>query len=43
MPKMLGEGSRKTAIEEAREILQAMTAKTWRGDRERALAVLKGG
>ena len=40
MPKMLGEGSRKSAIEEAREILQGMSAKTWRRDRERVLAVL---
>ncbi|MCP5516646.1 MAG: tyrosine-type recombinase/integrase [Verrucomicrobiales bacterium] len=40
MPKMLGEGSRKSAIEEAREILQGMTAKTWRRDREQLLRLL---
>ena len=41
MPKMLGEGRRKPAIDEAREILQGMTAKTWRRDRDRALGVLQ--
>ena len=40
MPKMLGDGAKKTAVEEAREILQGMTAKTWRKDRERLLTVL---
>ena len=34
MPKMLGEGAQKPANEQVREILQGMTAKTWRRDRE---------
>jgi len=40
MPKMLGEGATKSAIEEAREILTEMTAKTWRRDKVRLLRLL---
>lgn len=43
MPEMLGEGARKSAVEEAREILRGMTAKTWRKDRERVLRLLPSG
>ncbi|MCP5524935.1 MAG: hypothetical protein H7A46_25700 [Verrucomicrobiales bacterium] len=42
MPKMLGEGQRKSANDQVREILQGMSAKTWRAGRDRALAVLHG-
>ncbi|HOY58444.1 MAG TPA: hypothetical protein PK640_09970 [Verrucomicrobiota bacterium] len=41
MPKMLGEGVQKSAIQEAREILAAMTARTWKRDRVRLLETLR--
>ncbi len=41
MPKLLTNGS-KTPQDEAREILDGMTAKTWEEDRTRLLAILDG-
>lgn len=41
MPKMLGEGGSQSAIEQARDILERSTAKTWRKDRERLRGLLE--
>ena len=42
MPKMLGEGGRTSGIDEMREIIEGMTAKTWKRDGARLLAVVDG-
>jgi integrase len=40
MPRMLGAGPRKPAIEQVKTILEQMTAETWRDDKDRAIAIL---
>ncbi|MCZ7641333.1 MAG: hypothetical protein M5U12_37915 [Verrucomicrobia bacterium] len=42
MPKMLGEGSGRSAKQEMRDIIQRMTPKTWKRDQVRLLAILDG-
>jgi len=43
MPKMLGTGDKRSALERAREILERMTAKTCIAERDRILAILTAG
>ena len=40
MPKMLGEGSVSSAKEEMLRIIERMTAKSWKRDREKLLALI---
>jgi hypothetical protein len=40
MPKMLSEGAAKPTKEEILATLKGMTAKTWKGDRDRVIALL---
>jgi hypothetical protein len=40
MPKMLGEGGQRSVKEEIRDLLEGMTSKTWKGNRDRALELL---
>ena len=40
MPKMLADGGQRSAKDEMREILERMTARTWKRDRAQALRLL---
>jgi hypothetical protein len=41
MPKMLGEGNRRSVKDEVRDILEGMTANSWRVDRMLLLELLQ--